>query len=534
MADHFTPQEWRHSLHKFQKQGGSIVWQRGRPFRRVDPEDVIRDFNYQWCYVNDTLCVPWMQQRMQQLQLTITNYLLYDYNENYSTDVILQCPEIEIHIVSSRIYHILVIPDAPNLSNPCEFVPGTNVSLLFVSFDGTDSHEILIQEADKLGMEVYMGMPAIPAMDLFPYANDITLTNQYLEFIRRVFLDYSMRFANYSSFVGAYQIMEVCIAKDAVPSLFEAYAQLKPLFTKYLPGKKFTVSPYVDFNLQHFNSSVEEHVEHFKQLARAGIDVIAIQEGRGTGNAPYFWPHQYQQQIQDVDPGLWEICQFRDASENPNVTFAEQYVASTRMAFEAFAQAQVELKEQEGIEVELWANMEAFEYRRHDPCLPVDDFGNGMAERLDRTWKSRIDWGLSFQGALVNNIISFAWDFCYLCTNGGYKQTLAEEILEDCGRPIVSGANITSDKEIAIVGFHLEGVSVQVSWTTADGVAQNITVDSYNFDPNFGRNNRKAPSLQQVTIYFDVTGADLKPKYYMDIAATSNGLQTYYPFSFYY
>jgi hypothetical protein len=71
------------------------------------------------------------------------------------------------------------------------------------------------------------------------------------------------------------------------------------------------------------------------------------------------------------------------------------------MLFQAFSDAQLELAS-EGIEVELWVNLEAFEYLRDSPCLPLDTFGNGMAELLDRTWKSRIDWGITFNGYYVN------------------------------------------------------------------------------------------------------------------------------------
>ena len=42
-----------------------------------------------------------------------------------------------------------------------------------------------------------------------------------------------------------------------------------------------------------------------------------------------------------------------------------------------------------GHSFEFWLNVEAFEYLRDDPCLPVDSRGSGMAELLDRTTKSR-------------------------------------------------------------------------------------------------------------------------------------------------
>ena len=141
--------------------------------------------------------------------------------------------------------------------------------------------------------------------------------------------------------------------------------------------------------------------------------MIAVQEGRGVAKAAYYWPHQVNMTIESVDPMLLKIVQYLDPSVPSNVTYAEQFTGSTRMLFEAFATAQLELKLEEGISVELWANLEAFEYLRDAPCLPVDQVGDAMAEILDRTAKQRIDWGLTNQGALVNQIISFAWDSEY-------------------------------------------------------------------------------------------------------------------------
>ena len=38
----------------------------------------------------------------------------------------------------------------------------------------------------------------------------------------------------------------------------------------------------------------------------------------------------------------------------------------------------------DGIDVEYWLNVEAFEFLRDDPCLPLDPIASGMGELLNR------------------------------------------------------------------------------------------------------------------------------------------------------
>lgn len=87
---------------------------------------------------------------------------------------------------------------------------------------------------------------------------------------------------------------------------------------------------------------------------------------------------------------------------------------------------------------ELWLNVEAFEYLRDDPCLPVDTVGNGMAELLDRSNKQRIDWALQSESAYVSGIISFAWNSDYTCVTSKYDTPIYREILNDGNRPIIN------------------------------------------------------------------------------------------------
>ena len=44
---------------------------------------------------------------------------------------------------------------------------------------------------------------------------------------------------------------------------------------------------------------------------------------------------------------------------------------------------------QHNVSFEFWLNVEAFEYLRDDPCLPVDPAASGMGEILNRATKAR-------------------------------------------------------------------------------------------------------------------------------------------------
>ena len=101
--------------------------------------------------------------------------------------------------------------------------------------------------------------------------------------------------------------------------------------------------------------------------------------------------------------------------------------------------------------------MEAFEFVRDDPCLPVDPAGSGMAELLDRTTKSRIDWALTAAGSRPQKIITFAWDSDYICTTKKYHGTLAGEIRRDNNRPIISECrwHNANNMSVVVLGYNL-------------------------------------------------------------------------------
>ena len=57
--------------------------------------------------------------------------------------------------------------------------------------------------------------------------------------------------------------------------------------------------------------------------------------------------------------------------------------------FGALEKSHDNLKGQHNVSFEFWLNVEAFEYLRDDPCLPVDPASSGMGELLNRAAKAR-------------------------------------------------------------------------------------------------------------------------------------------------
>ena len=114
-----------------------------------------------------------------------------------------------------------------------------------------------------------------------------------------------------------------------------------------------------------------------------------------------------------------------------------------------------------GIKFEYWLNVEAFEYLRDNPCLPVDTAGSGMSELLDRTSKIRIDKAINVAGAQPEKIISFAWDSDFTCTSKENSWSLAQDILQDGNRPIIAdcGWNSPQDKTAVVIGYNLLGLT---------------------------------------------------------------------------
>src|SRR5690606_10221140 len=101
------------------------------------------------------------------------------------------------------------------------------------------------------------------------------------------------------------------------------------------------------------------------------VGIIAPQDGRGTGKGALYWPNLNGQ---PVDERLQPVV--------GDTTYREAYLAATRDYYRAMDAARRRLAE-EDIQVQLWANVEAFEPAATEPC--------GGQRSRGRTDKARLD-----------------------------------------------------------------------------------------------------------------------------------------------
>ena len=116
----------------------------------------------------------------------------------------------------------------------CALSSGQSANVLIVYFNGIDSKEILLHEADKRQMEVYLGsafyfadvkvivwllthalyplVPGLPILDDAPWTVNPALLPAFYEWNRRVLTDYSVRHASHASLRGVYQILELSLS----------------------------------------------------------------------------------------------------------------------------------------------------------------------------------------------------------------------------------------------------------------------------------------------------------------------------------
>ncbi|ESO89240.1 hypothetical protein LOTGIDRAFT_154331 [Lottia gigantea] len=537
--DRFSSQEWVASLQEFQLQGGDTVWLRAQPVVIRSKEDLQRDPSFVWCGsrksstgVTGTRCYDEAVQELSQHDLIVRTFLTYNYEENFSNSIML-CPKYDLKIISSRIYYRIVLP-LEKVQNPCELPANSSVAVLFTSFAGTDPHELLVETASQMNMSVFFGLPSFPTQSGTGFVTE--LTEAYHWWIFRVLTEHKQRYNElfmknsgvsiYDTVKGYYSTDECCLGDVSVDSF---YVELYKLIgnTVHSFSKLFTISPYVDLNRSQVNLSVEQHVQGFEILAQCHADVIAVQEGRGAGKGCYYWETEINKTVQEVDPVLDDIIHYIDPKIKPDVTYSEAFTASNQEVFRAFSEVRDRMVHKSGFKFQFWLNVEAFEYIRDDPCLPVDVPGSGMAELLDRTSKERIDRSLTVAGAFTQKIISFAWDSDYVCVSKKYNESLASTIRRDYGRPIISNCSFhsASNMSVVVIGYNLAGLmqKFQVNYPTRNGKRQETELYGYYYETDYGVQHDRVPSLQYVQL-FDVPDVytNLAMKGYVEVLATGS------------
>lgn len=325
-----------------------------------------------------------------------------------------------------------------------DLATATDVDLVFICGSTRDSVAMLLTAASELAMQVFVGMPTAPQHPTYPWDPWGAAMPTFLAFADRVLRDYAQRFAGSASFVGVYQSVELPVAARTLHATLSCYRQQHALVRKRLPRKRIMVSPYWDARKQRPTGvtpdSVREGIGH---IVRTDIDIIAPQDGRGTGKVGLFWRSRAGD---PVAPGL------RCVNGVGETTYGEAYHAGTRDFYQAAREA-VDALADEGFKVQLWANVEGFAPGKGIPC--------GSFTTSQRTTKQRLDRQIMMAGTHPAKLVSYMWDSYYTC-QAGHPETLADAIFANPDDPIPVEARRV-DGRLMVVGYHLAGGDIEIS-----------------------------------------------------------------------
>jgi len=509
--------DWQNTLEAFHRQGGQAVWQFGPAFEVHTAQYIRSDPNSQFtaCTQGSQHCVDAALADLQAVNAsnTVANYLTYGFRDVF-TDAIMACPALDRKItVGARTYWRLVLPHSASQA-PCDF-NGGSFDILFAWAEGPDARVPLLRVADGLQMDVFMLMPTAPPLAGQTWTVDTALRPAFLEWSRRVLENYAIQHGGHPSFVGVYQSFEVPLKSSGLDAVYDTYGALAGVIHTALPGKIYALSPYWNVRVDGGNDTVASVRAGFKRLARLGVDLIAPQDGRGAGGGALYWPYEETVVIADLDPRL---------ADNPHVvgtrTFSQEFNASTLELFAGLRNAVTELDSQEGISVTLWANVEAFETILDPTSHPGDfDYPRSL---LVRTNKERMDWALTFAGAYPTRILSFMWDPFYITLDGGYTQSLHQEIVSDFARPIAAEAFFWNGG-IVVRGFHLStpGTTFNLTWFDSAWAVQSASVISGSTDPGWGAAHDRSPLLDEIWFPFD--SSNLANSFFVHITPVGPG-----------
>jgi hypothetical protein len=253
---------------------------------------------------------------------------------------------------------------------------------------------VLLADAERFGMSVYLGLPK-PAPDpATPYVADDSYTQTLGGFTSRVLAGWDARYGRLDAFAGAYQSLETAVFTDEAswaPNL-RVYELQHRIVGFRLPRDKqrVVVSPYAD--LRRGAAPVSAARPSLQRIAdtAAGVRmVLAPQDGGGTGRVGVYGEADRDRPVRADLRGVVG-----------DTTYGEAYAGSTATLYAEAARVR-------GATV--WANVEAFR-----PPGTVGDRAPGDLATLDRQ--------VALARPHVAKVIAYRWDD-YLDGSG-----LADEI----------------------------------------------------------------------------------------------------------
>ncbi|MEU8267497.1 DUF4434 domain-containing protein [Sphaerisporangium sp. NPDC049002] len=459
-SDHCT---WRSQLQAIHQVGGDTVVRLGfglQP-RSVDEDGQVRDAagkdpdpRYQRCEENGMTCVQAAESALKAANPgnRITWTYVYRTDEAFG-EGLFRCPQMEHSItIGDDVYYRVIAPDDGSDDSTCDFSSkGRGYHLILVNGALKDSLTEILDLADRFAMKVFPALPLAPRDRLEPTKADPRHIGTLTTLTRRVLQDYGDRFNDRTSLGGVYQPFELQIRDWPDPTVvttLQVYAEQHDIVQQELPGKPIMVSPYLDARRgKEFTSTPEQVARGFKVLAQTGVGIIAPQDSRGTGKVGLYWPNLKGQTVDDrLKPVVGDT------------TYGEAYYGATRDYYRAMSNALGELRA-EGRQVQLWANVEAFE--------PKGDGACEAGGKRGVTDKKRLDAAVAFAGPYISKIISYKWSSFFTCGT----PTLAEQVAKDWDRPIpiqaILGKRGIQDG-IEVRGYNLALGKVTVSWYGGD------------------------------------------------------------------
>lgn len=452
-----NPCTWRHQLQEIHNVGGDTVIRigYGLQFRTVDRRGRVKtrdgavDPLYKGCVEDGLSCYKAAERDLKEAHPDnrIGRVYVYRTDESFG-DGIFRCTPMERAVDGGkkRTYFRLIAPPDGSDDPTCDFTKGTSYDLILIAGGADDSLTKLLDLGDQFGVRVFPALPLAPRDPASPIRANRKHIGTLTTVTRRILQDYGRRFAGRESLGGVYQPFEVQMSDTlaANPTL-EVYADQHRIVAQELPGKPILISPYLDGRKRvAFGQTPEQVAEGFKALARTGVGIIAPQDSRGTGKVGLYWPDE---RGDEVDERLRPVV--------GETTYKTAYHGSTRDYYRAMAVARDEMI-QAGHDVQLWANVEAFEPSGDEPCARQGTRG--------KTDKKRLDQAVTMAGRYVQKIVSYMWSDFMTCGS----PSVESEILRDWQRPIavdaIRRARAPQDG-LEVRGYNLKDGTVTVSWS---------------------------------------------------------------------
>ncbi|MEU7744402.1 DUF4434 domain-containing protein [Nonomuraea sp. NPDC049158] len=449
-----NPCTWRHQLEDIHNLGGDTVIRigYGLQFRptddqgRVMTKDEQLDPLYKDCEEDGRSCRDAAERdlRAANPKNRIARTYAYRTDESFGPGL-FRCPQMERKItVGKRVYFRVLTPMDGSDDATCDFTKPKPYDLILVAGSDTDSLTQLLDLGEQFGVRVFPALPLAPRDPVTPTRANKKHIDTLRTLTRRILQDYGARFAGRASLGGVYQPFEVQMADTLAgnPTL-EVYAEQHQIVEQEL-GKPILISPYLDARKRvPFGQTPKQVAAAFVALAKTGVGIIAPQDSRGTGKVGLFWPDQRDT---EVDERLRSVV--------GETTYGTAYHGSTRDYYREMSIARDQML-QAGFNVELWANVEAFEPSGERPCAPQGTRG--------QTDKKRLDQAVTMAGRYVQKIVSYMWSDFLTCGS----PSLETQITQDWQRPIAVDA-IRRSRDIQdgleVRGYHLKDGTVTLQY----------------------------------------------------------------------